>query len=155
MKKIGFFSLLPLAFCIFPACSSVNTVERAEPLAQPDPVAIKKVVTDPALRDKVSVVNVIEGTASGDLLKVQVQVENLTYAYQLFNYQFIWIDKNGFQVTSPAPIWKPGQIEGRETLYLTAIAPRPSVVDFQMKLLARQTYDETVGRASSGPAGKR
>lgn len=147
--------LIPCSLLFLAGCSSINTVERAEPLSQPDPIAIKKVITDPALRDKVSVVNVIQGTVSGDLLKIQVQVENLTYAYQLFNYQFVWIDKNGFQVTSPTPLWRPGQIEGRETLYLTAVAPKPSVVDFQMKLLARTTYDETVGGGKSGPAGKR
>lgn len=151
----SFLLLIPYCLLLLTACSSVNTVERAEPLATPDPIAIKKVITDPALRDKVNVINVIQGTVSGDMLKIQVQVENLTYAYQLFNYQFVWIDQNGFQITSPEPLWKPGQIEGRETLYLSAVAPRPSAVDFQMKLLARQTYDETVGRASSGPAGKR
>lgn len=153
--KNALLSFSALSFLLLASCSSVNTVERAEPLATPDPIAIKKVITDPALDDIVSVVNVIQGTVSGDLLKVQVQIENLTYAYQLFNYQFVWIDKNGFQVTSPTPLWKPGQIEGRETQYLTAVAPKPSVVDFQVKLLARITYDETVGAGRSGPAGKR
>lgn len=143
------------ASLLLTACQSVNTVERAEPLATPDPVAIRKVITDPALRYKVSVVNVIQGTASGDLLRIQVQLENLTYGYQLFNYQFVWIDKDGFQITSPTPIWRAGQIEGRETIYLTAIAPNPNVVDFQVKLLDRVTYDQTVGRGSSGPPSKR
>ena len=152
--KSALLSLSSLFFLILAGCNSVNTVERAEPLAQPNLIAIKKVITDPELRDKVSVVNVIEGTVSGDLLKIQVQLENLTYAYQLFNYQFVWIDKNGFQVTSPPPLWKPGQIEGRETIYLSAVTPMPSVVDFQMKLLARTTYDQTIGGGKSGPAGK-
>lgn len=154
MKHI-ILSLSALSFLLFASCSSVNTVERAEPLATPDPIAIKKVITDPALKDKADVVNVIQGTVSDDLLKIQVQVENLTYDYQDFNYQFVWIDKNGFQVTSPTPIWRPVQIAGRQTKYLTAIAPNPNVVDFQVNLLSRETYNNTVGAGKTGPAGKR
>ncbi|WOO41512.1 YcfL family protein [Rubellicoccus peritrichatus] len=148
--------LLASAACLFlTACNSVNTVERAEPQSNPNLIAIKKVITDPALQSKVSVVDVNEGTVSDDLLKIQVKLENLTYDLQQFNYQFIWIDKDGFAVTSPTPIWKAGQIQGRETIFINGIAPNPRVVDFQMKVLARQSYSSglrDVPRA--GPAGK-
>lgn len=140
MKKILFPAVLTALALLFVAgCNSVNTVERANPQATPNLIAIKKVITDPALRYKVEVVDVAEGTASDDLIKIQVKLENLTYDMQQFNYQFTWIEQDGFVATSPAP-WRPGQVQGRETIFITGIAPNPRVVDFQLKLLARQSY---------------
>jgi len=125
-------------------CDSVNTVEPAAPKAEPNLIAIKKVETDPALAQKVSVIHVNEGN-QGDLLRVQVELENQNYGPEDFNYQFTWIEKDGFQGDTPPPLWKPGFILGREHIYLSAIAPNPRVVDFRLKLLSRETYNATVG----------
>jgi len=137
-------------------CNSVNTVERANPQAEPNLIAIKKVVTDPVLADIVEVVDVNEGVASGDLLKIQVELQNTTYAMQQYNYQFTWIEKDGFVVQSPVSPWRPGQVQGRETVYITAIAPNPRVVDFQVKLLARSSYNDGLRSVpTAAPASKR
>lgn len=128
---------------ILAGCNSVNTVEPANPKAQPNLIAIKKVETDPALARKVSVIDVNEGMA-GDLMRIQVQLENLNYGPEDFNYQFTWIDKDGFEAQS-ASQWYAKTIMGRETIFIPAIAPNPNVVDFRLKLLARETYNRTVG----------
>lgn len=122
------------AFLLSACSNSVNTVERADPLSTPDMIADKRVVTDPSLGRKVSIVSVNQG-ATGNLLRIQVEVENKTYSPQTFNYQFSWIDENGFAVTSPAPIWKSAQVNGRERTFLSAIAPNPRVTDFRLNLL--------------------
>ncbi|GHC03352.1 YcfL family protein [Cerasicoccus arenae] len=139
------YSLLALVLIAFLAgCDSVNTVEPANPKAEPNLIAIQKVETDPALARKVSVQNVNEGKA-GDLIRVQVELENMNYGPEDFNYQFTWVEKDGFEVQSPPALWKPGFILGRERIYLSGIAPNPRVVDFRLKLLARETYNATVG----------
>ena len=125
------------AILLLSACNSVNTVGRATPQSTPDPVAIKKVITDPDLQQSVSVVSVNQSHVSGNLLKVQVGLENLNYDYQSFSYEFIWFTKDGMQVKTPPPIWEPGQIQGRETIYVSGIAPNPNVVDFQLQLLQK------------------
>ena len=53
---------LPILAC---ACSTVNTVERAEPSASPNMVADKRVITDGALNDYAYVAGVSESVASG------------------------------------------------------------------------------------------
>lgn len=135
MKTFLSISAALCAAFLLSACSnSVNTVERADPLATPDRIADKRVVTDPSLGRRVRVLGVNQG-ATGDLMRVQVEVENLTYSPHNFNYQFTWIDQDGFQVTSPAPTWKNAQVNGRERLFLSAIAPTPRAVDFRLNLL--------------------
>lgn len=125
-------------------CNSVNTVERAEPLATPNVIADRRVESDPSLARKVSVVQVVE-SKTGDLMRVQVALFNKTYDYAQFNYQFIWIEEDGMAVTSPAPVWRPGQINGRETIFVSSVAPTPRAVDFQLKLLDRETYNQNQG----------
>jgi len=145
------YSILFLAIlALLAGCDSVNTVEPAQPKAEPNLIAIKKVETDPALERKVSVVNVNEGKQD-DLIRVQVELENLNYGPEDFNYQFSWIEQDGFVVETPPALWKPGFILGRERIYLSAIAPNPRVVDFRLKLLSRETYNATVGGGSRGP----
>lgn len=154
MKAIFSFSLALCGVLLLGACNSVNTVERADPLATPAYIADKRVITDPTLERRVSVLRVNEGKV-GDLLRIQIEVENKTYTAQVYNYEFVWIEQDGFQVTSPPPLWKAGQINGRERQFLTAIAPNPRVVDFRLNLLDRQTYNQRTGRPNTGPAGKR
>lgn len=150
MKSHCYSFLFCTVIALLAGCNSVNTVEPAEPRAEPNLVAIKKVETDPALANKVAVVNVNEGQR-GDLLRVQVELENLNYGPEDFNYQFTWIEQDGFQVETPPPLWKPGFILGRERVYLTGVAPNPRVVDFRIKLLSRETYDTTIGSGTRGP----
>ena len=133
-QKLQLGGLLASVF-LLGACNSVNTVERVQPQAIPDVVDFKRVISNPALQQIVSVVSVNEGTVSGDLMKVQVGLENKTYDYQNFSYEFVWFMKDGMQVKTPPSLWKPGQIQGRETIYISGIAPNPRVVDFQLNLL--------------------
>ncbi|WP_309384064.1 YcfL family protein [Cerasicoccus frondis] len=152
MKRVCY-SLLAVTFlAVLAGCNSVNTVEPANPKAEPNLIAIKKVETDPALARKVEVVDVNEGQR-GDLMFVQVQVENQNYGPEDFNYQFTWIEADGFEVQSPPALWKSGFILGREKIFLTSIAPNPRVVDFRLKLLARETYNATVGQSSRPKRG--
>ncbi|WP_269540386.1 YcfL family protein [Cerasicoccus fimbriatus] len=152
MKTVCYSLLAVITLAVLSGCNSVNTVEPANPKAEPNLIAIKKVETDPALARKVSVVDVNEGSR-GDLLFVQVQLENENYGPEDFNYQFTWIEQDGFEVQSPPAIWKSGVILGRESIYLQNIAPNPRVVDFRLKLLARETYNATVGQGTR-PRGR-
>lgn len=117
------------------ACESVNTAERAEPIAVSDPVALKKVEPDFSLRQQVQIVSANQGVAN-DLLRVQVVVRNNWALRKGFNYRFEWYDANGMQVeTSRTAAWKTARLQPKESITLTGIAPSPSVVDFRLKLV--------------------
>lgn len=52
-----------------------------------------------------------------------------------FNYRFEWFDANGVQVNTPTSTYLPRQIEGKESIFISAVAPTPSAKDFRLKLL--------------------
>jgi uncharacterized protein YcfL len=114
--------------------TSMNTVERAEPTGQPRRVNDLRVLTDASLNRKVSIVGVSEAQTPGGLLRVQVELRNLTSSYQRFNYRFQWFDAEGMQVGASTAM-ESGQIEGQETKYLTRVAPTPECRDFRLQLI--------------------
>ncbi len=116
------------------ACAStVNTVERAAPVGQRQMVNDKRVITDAGLNRAVRIVGVNE--APGEFLKIQVELLNTTSSLKSFNYRFEWFDANGVQVNSPTSTYIPRQIEGKESIFLSALAPTPAAKDFRLKLI--------------------
>ena len=117
------------------SCTTVNTVERATPVGTQQMVADKRVVTDDTLKRKVSIVGVNESTTSGGFLQVQIEVLNQKNSMQDFSYRFEWFDMNGMLVNTPTSVWIPRQIEGQETLSITAVAPITTAKDFRVKFI--------------------
>lgn len=115
-------------------CTTVNTVQRAEPLGTASVVADKRIVTDHSLGRKIQILQVNDGLASGDLKRVQVLLANTKKRALNINYSFEWFDLNGMQVTSSGMGWKSMRFMGEEQKAVSAIAPKPSAVDFVLKL---------------------
>lgn len=127
--------LLAALGLLFAGCATnVNTVERAQSQATPNYVADKRVITDNTLANTFRVLSVNQTTVSGNLLKIQVTVENLRSSLKTLNYKFEWTDKDGMAVGSPNETWKTIQVEGRETQTITTVAVSPRAVDFLLKL---------------------
>lgn len=132
MKKLlaVFWAALTLA-----GCSSVNTVERADPQSRPQMVNDKRIVTDDDLNDYAYVAGVNESIVGGNLLKIQVKLVNTSTAYRTVNYKFSWFDESGMEVSSPTASWGTVMLEGGEAKYISAVATNPRVKDFSLKLL--------------------
>ncbi len=128
------FSLTVGLVCLT-GCSTVNTVERAQPTAQKQMVADKRIITDASLNRRVRVLGVNESTGVGGLLRIQVEVLNTTRSLQRFNYKFEWFDENGNLVSTPTSVSLPRHIEGKESLFLNATAPTETAKDFRLKLI--------------------
>ena len=78
--------------------STVNTVEPAEPQAEPEVVQDKRVITDSSLERKAMVISVRETVVGNGLLKVQAEVLNQTKKRRRVNYRFDWIDDAGMEI---------------------------------------------------------
>src|SRR3990170_1878481 len=146
MKNMTQSSILPAcllasAMFVFSSCTTVNTVERATPLGTKQMVADKRVITDDTLKRKVSIVGVNESTTSGGFLQVQIEVLNQKNSMQDFSYRFEWFDMNGMLVNTPTSVWIPRQIEGQETLTITAVAPTTTAKDFRVKFMENVRND--------------
>jgi uncharacterized protein YcfL len=137
MKTIKLLSLA-LAGCALAltGCStSVNSVENAQKEGQRNMIADQRVIFDASLNRKVAIVGVNTVTTPGGLLKVQVEVENHTRSLQSFLYRFEWFDANGMQVNTILSTPLPEQIEGKESKFISSIAPNASCRDFRVKFI--------------------
>ena len=126
---------------VLTSCTTVNTVERETLVGTKQMVADKRVITDDTLKRKVSIVGVNESTTSGGFLQVQIEVLNQKNSMQTFSYRFEWFDMNGMLVDTPTSVWIPRQIEGQETLTITAVAPTTTAKDFRVKFMENVRND--------------
>jgi uncharacterized protein YcfL len=113
--------------------TSVNTVEHAQATAVRQMVADKRIITDASLNRAVRVVGVNE--TPGEFLKVQVELQNTTSRMKTFNYLFEWFDDKGMQISTPTATYIQRQIEGRESIFISSVAPTPKAKDFRLKLI--------------------
>lgn len=120
--------------------TTVNTVERAEPVGQKQMVNDKRILTDSSLSRSARIVAVNEGMTPGGLKRVQVELFNNSRYQKRFNYRFEWFDMNGMQVSTPAnAALVPVVIEGKESKFITSVAPTPNCADFRLKII--EPYD--------------
>lgn len=124
---------LPAAF--LPGCTTVNSVENAQPVAQRQMVADKRVLTDASLSRHVNLIGVNSATGPGGFLKIQIELQNITRSAQTFTYRIEWFDENGMLLTLPAANATPRTIEGKEVMDIVAVAPTPRAKDFRIKFL--------------------
>ena len=134
--------LLPLAAAGLAAgllalsgCTTVNSVENAQKSGQRQMVADARVITDGSLAKKVAIVGVNTAMTPGGLLKVQVELLNRTRFYEAFSYHFEWFDASGMQMNSLSPAVIGSTIEGKESQFISAVAPTPACKDFRLKLI--------------------
>lgn len=127
-------ALAALLFAGGCATQSVNTVEREDPVGSPNVVDDRRIVTDTSLGRHLSVVRVNEGTASGDLARVQVILRSNRSKPMTINYRFEWYDLDGMLVSTASGGWKPLRLMGKEQKAIGAVAPNPRAVDFVLKL---------------------
>jgi uncharacterized protein YcfL len=131
-------SILVVSILLAGGCKStttVNSVENAEPAAKKEMVSDKRIITDSSLAKKVYVVGVNDAKTPGGLLQVQLEVVNQTTSRQRFTYHVQWFDANGMQLSSTTAAILPCVIEGKETRYLSAVAPHPACKDFRVQFM--------------------
>lgn len=129
---LGLILMVGLAGCK----STVNSVSREEPLAKPDVVNSHVTITDNNLNNSVSVQKVVQTKLPWGLIKIQVHLLNTTNDHKYFNYKFEWFNTEGILVETSTSAWRPDSILGAEQKVISATAPSPDVVDFQLKLQA-------------------
>jgi uncharacterized protein YcfL len=115
--------------------NTVNSVENAQKSGQRYMIPDQRVVTDLSLNRKVSVVGVNTAMTPGNVLRVQVELLNESRKLQRFAYTFEWFDAKGMQINNVATATMADQIEGRESKFISAVAPNPACTDFRLKLI--------------------
>ena len=126
---------LAIALLAFAGCTTVNTVQNAEPVGHKKPVADKRVITDDSLNRAVSVVGLNTAMGNGGFLQVQVEVQNTTRLQQAFTYRVEWYDEYSMLINLPTYTAIPVTLQGMEDTKLSITSPTPRAKDFRIKFL--------------------
>jgi hypothetical protein len=136
MKTSQFLLIASLAASavFLPGCANVNSAKNAQPVAQHQMVADKRITTDSALTGRLGILGVNTGGTSAGYLRVQVAVQNTTRSAETFTHDIEWLDDSGTLIlTSPS---LPRALESKEISEIVAISPTPRARDFRIKFLA-------------------
>jgi uncharacterized protein YcfL len=134
MKNFIYFFLLSL-FTI--GCSSTNPIHQT---TKEDPSdssllpELKRVFMDGGLERDVEVVSINQGVANEDLLRIQVNLKNLTKKSMNLNYKIEWMDEDGLVINDSSATWLPVYVRGAEIVAIKSVASSPTVQNFWLKL---------------------
>lgn len=132
--KSGLF--LALASLLLCSCqtTTVDSVRNANPVGSANPIQDIRIQTDKSLGKAVTVLGVVEGVASGNLLKVEIRLRNNKKTSANYSYKFEWLDYDGMVVTGNQSSWKSIRLLGKEEKSVAAIAISPKATDFVFKI---------------------
>ena len=134
MKNFIYFYILPLLFI---GCNSTNPVHQT---TKEDPgdssllPELKRVFMDGSLEKDVQVVSINQGKVSEDLLRIQVNLKNLTKKSMNLNYKIEWMDQDGLVINDSSATWLPVYVRGAEIVAIKSVASSPTVQNFWLKL---------------------
>jgi uncharacterized protein YcfL len=76
-------------------------------------------------------------TMSGDLLKINANLNNDSSKVKRVAYKFRWMDREGMRAWEEEA-WKPIMLYENSDQMITGIAPTPKAVDFRIVLLSQE-----------------
>lgn len=134
MKNIIYFLFL---YIFLVGCNSKNPVyqtTKEDPTDSSSLPELKRVFMDGGLEKDVQVVSINQGKASEDLLRIQVNLKNLTKKSMNLNYKIEWMDQDGLVINDSSATWLPVYVRGAEIVAIKSVASSPSVQNFWLKL---------------------
>ena len=91
-------------------------------------------IFNPGFASQIEVIRDQTTNTDSGFLKVQVTLRNTDKRDFTSQYQFIWKDSNGMELTSAEILWKPLQLHGREETIVEGICPVPKAADYRLVL---------------------
>lgn len=76
-------------------------------------------------------------TKSGDLMKIDANLNNDSSSVKRVAYKFRWIDREGMRAAEEES-WKPLMLYNNSNLMISTIAPNPKAVDFRLILMSQE-----------------
>ena len=86
------------------------------------------------LAKNLEVISVNQATANGDLLKIQVNLLNLSKKEMNLNYKVEWMDEAGIVITDSSAVWMPLFIRGAENVAVHSVSSSTRAKNFWLKL---------------------
>jgi uncharacterized protein YcfL len=76
-------------------------------------------------------------TKTGDLLKIDANLNNDSSSVKRVAYKFRWIDREGMRAAEEES-WKPVMLYNNSNLMISTIAPNAKAVDFRLILMSQE-----------------
>jgi len=87
-----------------------------------------------SLSKNLEVISVNQATANGDLLKIQVNIKNLSAKEMNLNYKVEWMDEAGIVINDSSAVWMPLYVRGAENVAVQSVSTTPRAKNFWLKL---------------------
>ena len=125
---------ITLVFC---NCTQTNPVYQASKKSASDSSLmpeLKRVFMNGSLEKDIEVISINQDVANEDLLKIQVNLKNLTKKSLSLNYKIEWMNIDGLVINDSSAVWIPLYIRGGEIVAVQSIASAPNAKNFWLKL---------------------
>jgi len=76
-------------------------------------------------------------TKTGDLMKIDANLNNDSSSVKRISYKFRWIDREGMRAAEEES-WKPLMLYNNSNLMISTIAPNAKAVDFRLILMSQE-----------------
>lgn len=99
-------------------------------------------ISNSRLQKKIAIdVNAKSRRPNGNL-EVSVQLTNQTKKSRKFEYKFLWLDPDGFEVSRSRGTWTPMVIDGQESMGVQGTASTPAADSFKLLIRFPQPITE-------------
>ena len=76
-------------------------------------------------------------TRTGELLKIDANLNNDSSSVKRISYKFRWIDREGMRAAEEES-WKPLMLYNNSNMLISTVAPSPKAVDFRLILMSQE-----------------
>ena len=83
------------------------------------------------LQGRLQIIDVVE-THAGDVMRVQVTLENPSAFRARYSYKFRWFDRNGLEISPEGAPWVANVLPSRSQTRAQGVAPNPSATRFEI-----------------------
>jgi len=112
----------------------VGTVSKKDPQDQNPEPEMKKVEFGGGLEKSLDVVRITQGRAEGNLLRIQVELKNISSNEVMLTHKLEWFNQEGFLVKDTSLVWKALMIRPGESKMIESISSRLGVTTFRLKV---------------------
>ncbi len=136
-NKISLFLVSFSLFILLSGCGTTNPVHQTTKKDPSDTSSIpdlKRVFMDGGLERDVEVVSINQGKVNQNLLRIQVNLKNLTKKSMNLNYKVEWMDQDGIVIEDSSATWLSLYVRGAEIVAVQSVATSPNAKNFWLKL---------------------
>mgnify|MGYP006445118973 FL=1 len=133
-RSLKFFLLALFLGCAIGCNNPVHQTTKKNPGDTGPLPELKRVYMSSSLSKNLEVVSVNQATANGDLLKIQVNLHNLSKKELNLNYKIEWMDEAGIVINDSSAVWTPLYVRGAENVAVQSVSTTPRAKNFWLKL---------------------